>query len=70
MTHHCNSFSFDVTVPLKILLLRVLFMFLLEILLFVICAGKHLHYKAFKIFMVLCEEKNLILKLHFNKIKG
>lgn len=67
MTHHCNVFSF-VTVPLKILLLHVLFMFLLEILLFVFCAGKYLHYKAFKILMVLCEENNLILKLHFNKI--
>lgn len=69
MAHHCNGFSFDVTVPLKILLLHVLFMFLLQILL-VIWGGKYLHYKAFKIFMVLYEEKNLILELNFNKIKG
>lgn len=69
MTHHCNGFGFDVTVPLKILLLHMLFIFLLEILFFVIHPGKYLHYKALKIFMVLCEENNFILKLHFNKIK-
>lgn len=70
MTHHCNGFIFDVTVPLKILLLHVLFMFLLAILLFLICVGKYLHYKVFKILMVLCEENNLILKFYFNKMKS
>lgn len=65
-----DDFSFDGTVPLKILLLHMLLMFLLEILIFIISAGKYLHCKAFKILMVLCEENNLILKLHFYKIKS